>query len=980
MKHSKRFLFSTVLLFSLLCGNALPCADSYITPVFKYAHAPENPYENFAAGRLGILQPTYRRVVLYAAYRFLNNQPFASDEQKALVEVWNAEFRNQDLKESDSNEAVKKWLEKRKEVFAEEEYPPSIYVEKSWRGYSFFPNCNTNAFETAAETLQNRIFDYGAEDKNVSEWLKGQDAVFSNCSGGASLPTELAESYPEWLRKDREYQIAAAKFYSMDFADAIKRFEKISVDSDSAWRETAEYLIGRTLVRQAGFTTEEAARKEIYEKAENHLSQMRGNKYLEAAQNLVNLIKLRTRPQERARELAQSILYRQSPERFRQDLIDYTWLLDKFETEILKAEEKRKEDAEIAKYAEIDRALREKITADLAAIGLSVEVISVKGVVRLNGQIPKEKYGAVMVVVSQAKPVKILNDLTLVTQNPDGGVTYEGGNVFEDYSGYSSKQAKEEADAVRRGDLMQINLYGDSFRRVIVKPNATEQEIFDAFENGQSNLSEEEKEDLRKFLEEIKEKGLEINAPKKLTVEDKEKIRKAIKDARAEQIKNKFSGKSQSDYEGGYGGEEKLSLALLPESLRADELTDWLFTFQIQNETAYLHALEKWRQTKSDLWLVTALVKADKNSAEIENLLKSAAQIKPDAAAFPTVAYHTARIFIEQKREAEAAKLLDEILNSNLDLPVSSRNEFAEMRMKIAETLTLFLKNATRKPFTLADYERSVTIDEIIEEQKAWWSEDWKEKSKGEWEKEVEESFAPFRIWEKREMFDAQTVAVINEHFPLSLLLEAQKSPVLPEYLREKLAIVIWTRAVVLDDDGILQKIAPELLKIAPEIVEYQKAKTAQEKRLAALFVVFRHNDFSPYLQSGFLNRGYQTYYESAGWWCSPQRFDYDDGGNKIPMATPPKPAFISDVQTKAAQFEMKKLEKAAAPDFLAEKAIEWLKIAPNDKRLPEVLYHAYEATIPYRDSCSDPLNNEKLAKLLQKHFPDSEFTRKLGS
>ena len=98
---------SIFLLFLLLANAALPCGPGYITPIFEYEHAPENPFENFAAGRIGVLKPSYRRVVLFAAYRYLNNGSFSAGEQKELVDVWNAEFKNEDTQDTAVDEAVK---------------------------------------------------------------------------------------------------------------------------------------------------------------------------------------------------------------------------------------------------------------------------------------------------------------------------------------------------------------------------------------------------------------------------------------------------------------------------------------------------------------------------------------------------------------------------------------------------------------------------------------------------------------------------------------------------------------------------------------------------------------------------------------------------------------------------------------------------------------------------------------------------------
>lgn len=926
---------SSLVLTTLLVNVVRPCSDFYIAPVFQYKYAPENPFENFANGKIGIIKPTYRRVVLYAAYRYFNNQGFSADEQKALVQVWNAEFRNEEPQESNTREIVLKWFEKRKEIIKDEDNSQQTNSERRFESYSFFPNCSENAFETAIDTLSARIFEHGAEDKNVAEWLKGQDIVFKNCESGRNIP-QLSPDFPEWLKKDRRYQIGAAEFYAMNFEEAKKIFAEIAQDSDSVWQETAEYLVGRTLLRQASFMKDERERRKLYEEAELRLTTLSSTKYYDSAQKLVNLIKIKIRPTERTRELSQSLLFQQNGDRLRQDLIDYTWLLDKFETEILLTKEK-------LKHEESDKVLRETILANLAVIDVSIDVKVEKGEAILNGKIGAEKYEQILVAVKKANPKRFTDNLIRITRNSDGSITSQGG-------GYYNQEIKDKWDAIRRGELLEIELYEPSYQRIILNSEKSDDEILEFIRNGQ-NLSEDE-----------------IN-----------KISGAIKQARSKQTGQKFYSRPESDYEGGYIGDELMSYALLPQFLRDDDLTDWLFTFQIQDETAYLHSFEKWRQNNSDLWLTTAIVKAKKTSKNLDILLEAAGKIKRSSPAFPTVAYHIARIYIEQEKQSEARKLLDEILIANLDLPISSRNLFVEMRMKIATGLDEFLRNSRRVPFTFSDSGWSVTIDEVIEGQKSWWTSDYK-MSKSEWDKQTEERFSEHKHWEKREMFDAETVKIINEHFPLEVLLEAHKSSELPEYLREKLAIVIWTRAFLIGNESVLLKIAPEIIKIAPETKDFLDAKTLQERKFAALFVLFKNEKFVPYLQSGF-EEGYSSDSFANGWWCAASDTDYDKDYKQIPRAIPPKPSFLTKQQSTLAQSEISKLRNVGdAPDFLANEAFEWLKTAPKDARLPEVLYIAYTANEQFKYSCVSYHMQEKIGDLMRKHFPENEWTRKLQS
>jgi len=200
MKIIVRCLVLFVVVFSLVL-NALPCGPSETTPVFEYDSAPENPYENFAAGKLGIIKPAFHRSVLFAAYRYINGGGFLPDEQKALVDVWKADFDNRDYLDTDITDAVRSWVAKRQEVVGKEEKTPDIYTERNYAGYDFFPNCAKNAFETATETLNDRMSSHGPSDPGVLDWVKGQDEVFQNCSSGKQTPRVAPPGSPDWLQK-----------------------------------------------------------------------------------------------------------------------------------------------------------------------------------------------------------------------------------------------------------------------------------------------------------------------------------------------------------------------------------------------------------------------------------------------------------------------------------------------------------------------------------------------------------------------------------------------------------------------------------------------------------------------------------------------------------------------------------------------------------------------------------------------------------
>lgn len=331
------FLLLTIFLSSF--SPALACGPSFVTPVFAFESRPDAQLEPFARGELGVVQPGYNNTFLVAAYRYFNNAPPSAAEQKDLVSVWKAELYREDENEANTDKAVRLWLDARKKVLGDVE-EQKIYTTTTYNNsYTFFPNCTANAFETAAKTLDNRIAAHGASDENVKNWVRTQDAVFTICSEGKTIPAEADASAPAWLKNDREYQIAAAYFYAQNFDEAKARFEKISANRESVWQPTANYLVARTLIREASLIEDddEAKRKEkqrpLYEQAEtrlqNILSDPSQKQFNSAAAKLLNLVKYRLHPSERIHELA-AILSTNAPnDNLRQDLIDYDWLVEK---------------------------------------------------------------------------------------------------------------------------------------------------------------------------------------------------------------------------------------------------------------------------------------------------------------------------------------------------------------------------------------------------------------------------------------------------------------------------------------------------------------------------------------------------------------------------------------------------------------------------------------------------------------------------
>lgn len=908
MRTAFRVILCGSLLISFLM-NVIPCGPSFVSPVFDINSSPEFPYEDFAAGKLGIIRPAFHRSVLFAAYRYLNGGGFNPDEQKALTEIWRAEFRKEAYGDSDISEAVKAWVEKRKEAADKEEKLPAIYAERDYGGYEFFPNCTRNAFETAAETLSDRVSSYGSDDRNVKDWLRGQDAVFSNCASGKTSPEEINAGMPLWLQKDRAYQLAAASFYSMDYEDAKRRFREIAGDPDSPWRETADYLVARTLVRQGSVGQAPDKAAEFYSEAERHLNNFAssGGKFNDAADRLMGLIKYRTRPDERARELAQKLASYGGPN-FRQDVIDYVWLLDKFERLAYEAAEKKR--------------LAEKLRSE--------------GITDLNttGELTSE----------QSNMIRRLREL----------------NGEELPNSWASRDTGTQLSQPQNATDLEVRFYSTDYTQswsFYVPIDATDEEAI-------------------------------AEADKLLDVALTDEMKNRIREARQAAYSSRFSNGIGSSYEGGYYSDEPKAMELIPAFLRDDDLTDWLFTYQIGGSDAYLYSLNRYKQTGAEIWLLTALSKADHRSAEADRLLEAASRTSRSSVAYPTVAFHAARIHMEMGRSSNANAILDEALIYSASMPMSSVNQFMQMKQRLSFTLDDFLRYAQRKPFAF-DYGGSIgSIDEFVAEQKAYYNPEYHKDGREAYYREVEENFRAELEWQGRVMFDHKTVSVINQFFPQTLILQAQRSAQLPDYLRERFAIAAWTRAALLGDHAGAAKIAPELVRYRPELAEGLKfieiAQTPAAKSDATLYFVIKNPMLTPFIEDG-LGKTDNTadVWDLNDWWCEQYDDVYDEvTGESVSRSSLPRPAFLTQALFDSATAELARLKEIGdAPKYLAQASLEWARRAPRDRRVTEALYLMHKANGWSKWGCGSNFELQKeIGDLMRARYPSSPWTRQLAA
>lgn len=329
-------VFAMVLSAAIILqgSSSLACGPFSLNAVFSFSLHPEYPLEKFAAGDIGIVRPSYARSYLYVAYQYLKGSSFNQTEQQALVGLWHDRLNL--TWESGEEQSVKAWLTTRQKVQGVAA-APNIEVFRNREKpneYETFLNCQNDAFETAATTLEARIVRYGDYNPALKLWVEAQDQVFANCSEGQHIPSDLPAGAEAWLRADRQYQTAAANFYSGNFAAAKAAFDAIADDEKSPWHAIAPYLVARTLLRNASLGPDESKR-DLLTQAEQQLNRILANAKLKPshddAKRLLSIVRLRLHPEERLHELALSLTNKSGSGSLKQDLWDYTILLDHLE-------------------------------------------------------------------------------------------------------------------------------------------------------------------------------------------------------------------------------------------------------------------------------------------------------------------------------------------------------------------------------------------------------------------------------------------------------------------------------------------------------------------------------------------------------------------------------------------------------------------------------------------------------------------------
>jgi len=806
-----------------------------VIALFESHVHPDLPFDQFAAGRLGIIKPTWDRSYLYVAYRYLSGPGFDVSEQKAMVSLWDdwlglgaAGVAQSPQDRQNPGKVTSEWIGARNKIPGVEAIEEIDVDRQAPAEYGSFDyaNCNESSFHTAAATLDTMIGKFGLSSPQVMQWVDAQDQVFDNCSG---TPPTLADDSQEWG------------------------------NASEAWFQLCKTVPG---VVTPG----------SYAEGDN----CRARKYQTLTATLETMI---------------------------------------HDLGVSNPKVKQWVDAQ-------NQALVDCGSAPHSAPGSTTALPAPEIPQPLTNGTPLEN----------AQRTYQIASANFYAANFDAAA-----KMFDAIAADSSSPWRQLAPyLVARATIRKATLSAEkNDHAMLAKAEAQLNEIIAG--RGDEGV----KQAAQRLL------GF-VQAQLHPEQREMELARAVMLPTSGEVLKQDVS-----DYiwmlDHGPSNDNSYS----------DDLTDWISTLHVRDTgnpaspysdtAAITHSIAKWKQTSSLPWLVAAISEIPVSDPNAPDLIKAAENVKPDSPAYLTTTYHAARLLMGQGKRDEARRKLDALLSSRDQLPVSTVNELAALRMALARNLNELLAYAPRTPLGFTDDADYEELPSKLDDQSL------KQLAAGP-------------------LFDYDAAALLTRWMPLSVLMQAARSQTLPSRLRAQVALATFVRAILLGNDAAARDLAPAVMesfpKLKPPIDAWLAAKSPAEQRFAAAFMMLQNPGLRYEIDPG---PGRITALDEIdslrdNWWPSrvgqrPQTQSY--------------PSLPSAAERKSADEEWQKLSAINAPNFLCTAAIDQAKNHPNDERAPEALYRCLRAV---HLGCSNDKGTElarSAFQLLHHRYPDSTWAAK---
>lgn len=310
MAMMARFFFVSSVVLSITFGAnpVFSCGPFFPEALFTHVAS-----DAMIRGNVGVIHSSYKSYYLVPAYRYLEGLGMGPEEQQAMLAMGGGEA------DAGGKNWFKQWVELRGTIVKAGTperlrgyYWDGIFRYEVKDGHDAYLNCHSGAFQSAVNTLRERIGNFGRDSAEVAEWTRGQDTVFSNCEKGRHIPGPVDQAMDKLIRHDRDYQIAAAHFYAGDFSVAGELFKKIAAKKSSPWSGLSGYLAARAFIREATVNAEgRTVNIRAMARAESMLRSILEDETLTRhhapARDLLGYARAMSKPAEYTRGLAQTL-------------------------------------------------------------------------------------------------------------------------------------------------------------------------------------------------------------------------------------------------------------------------------------------------------------------------------------------------------------------------------------------------------------------------------------------------------------------------------------------------------------------------------------------------------------------------------------------------------------------------------------------------------------------------------------------------
>lgn len=315
----------------LLAAGPAPlmaCSPGFPFQVFFNAARPDLPLKNFAAGRLGILQPSYAKSYLVVAYRYLNGSPLSAVEQRSMLRLWQKRLRNLSSNSDYSYKITEDYLSLRKSALGPKAKEKNYYDSSS--------NLQPDAFRQAYDTLQSLIKSQVSKEQ-IKNWIAAQDIVFEVAGAetkDATLPKlpPLSSKFSERARHDRLYQEASLMFYGGRFKEAARLYQELAKENNPRYKTLAVYMTARSLANGAFGQDESLSRETATDFIDKQLKQEKDPEMRLALLDLKAPLFYGELSREQLLEATTEKILKPGQERFGAEVGDLTFAMDEMES------------------------------------------------------------------------------------------------------------------------------------------------------------------------------------------------------------------------------------------------------------------------------------------------------------------------------------------------------------------------------------------------------------------------------------------------------------------------------------------------------------------------------------------------------------------------------------------------------------------------------------------------------------------------